>query len=861
MSEPRQRRFFDPDVARDVEDELASHIEMRQNDLAEAGLDPETAADTAARRFGNLAAVARECREIDTRWYRETGRTRMWRDFRQDIGYGLRLLARAPGFTTLAVLTLALGIGATTAIFSVVDAALLRPLPYPHPEQLVSLTLEERSSEGELLTRVAPSVTDIKAFREEAQVFSHLAIWRNGDGILDGPEPERISIRQISEEYLRLHGLAPVAGRDLTVDDGKAGAPGVALISHAFWQSRFGGDPAVVSRTIRVDDEPMTIVGVFPAGFHPDIEVWRPWATGSPDPRVSLAWVYGRLRPGISLDQAEARLAQVPAATEQQSKRQTERVVIESLLKKTTAGYTSTTTVLLAAVGAILLIACLNVAGLLLARGAVRRTELAIRASIGAGRMRLLRQLLTESLMLSVIGGAAGVVVAGLTLDILVANIPLDLPENVPVTLNPRVLAFAFGLSLLTGLLFGLLPALELSRTNVSGVLARADRRHGAALSRRGGQVLIASEVALALVLLAGAGLMIRSFNRVLSVDLGFDSERILAMDVEPVSSDEVTLKQYYPALVEALRQVPGVESAGAVDYFPMTGRSASTRADAERKTLNLHLRGVVAGYFETLQLPMAEGRAPTTREIETTARVIVLNEQAVRQLFGSGPAVGRHFNLRNTPYQVIGVVRDLRHHGPLFPPYPEGYLPYGTDSPRPATVVVRPRPDAEPLQPQLRDAARAVGPRVIVSSIKPVSEMSSEYVLTPRQRTVLLGVLGGLGLLLALVGVLAMTAYAVARRTQEIGVRLAFGASPRQVVRTMLRDSLWPVALGIAVGLGGAILSTKIIASFLFETPPTEPTTLAAVAAMLAVTACVAAWIPARRAALVDPVAALRAE
>lgn len=468
---------------------------------------------------------------------------------------------------------------------------------------------------------------------------------------------------------------------------------------------------------------------------------------------------------------------------------------------------------------------------------------------------------MAENLLLSLLGGAAGVLTAWLTLDLLVANIPLDLPENVPVTLNPLVLAFALGMSLLTGLLFGLLPALELSRTTRSGVLARADRRHGSALSRRGGQALIAGEVALALVLLAGAGLMVRSFNRLLSVDLGFDPDRILAMDVVPVTTDGATLKQYYSALVEALRQLPGVAAVGAVDYFPMAGGSRTTWASAGGGTMNLHLRGVVAGYFEALQLPMLEGRPPTAREIETASRVAVLNLQAVKELFGPGPAVGRQFNLLDTPYLVIGVVRDLRHQGPLWPPQPEAYFPYGTDTPRPAMVVVRPRVDGGPLQDQLREAARAIGPRVVVSSIKPASELSSEHVLTPRRRTVLLGLLGGLGLLLALVGVLAMTAYAVARRTQEIGVRLALGASPGEVVRTVLRDAMVPVAVGMIGGVGAAMLSTKIIASFLFDTQVTEPATFAAVSAIVGVTGCVAAWLPARRAALVDPVAALRAE
>ncbi len=793
----------------------------------------------------------------------------MWRDLRQDISYGVRMLRRTPGFTALAVLTLALGIGATTAIFSVVDAALLRPLPYPDPEQLVSISVKVsrgvRKADGTWaagggLMGLGPSVADIAAWRADGQLFSEIAIWRrvNAPGVLDGPEPERISMRLVSEEFLRLHGVRPVTGRDFTADDTQAGAGSVALISHAFWQARFGANPSAINTVIRVDGAPMTIVGVLPPRFYPEQEIWRPYpASGGLTRRGSGATVYGRLRPGVSVQQAEARLTQIAVA----SQGPIEGAEVSSLLNETIGEYTSTTNVLLAAVAAILLISCLNVAGLLLARGAVRAPELAIRTSVGAGRLRLVRQLLTESLLLAAAGGAAGVCIAWLTIDLLVANLPMDLPANSPVTLNLRVLGCAAALSLATGLLFGLLPAIKLSRTSVTGVLARGGRRHGPALSRRSGQLLIAGEVALALVLLTGAGLMIRSFSRMLAVDLGFDPARVLTMEVVPVGHDEESLKRYYPALVESLRALPGVEAAGAVDYFPMLGGSTMTFARGNGEQINLHLRSVLGDYFGTLQLQMKAGRAPTSEELASGAAVAVLNEQAVKKLFGNESAVGRQFKLRDTPVQVVGVIEDIRHHGPRFPAAPEVYLGYGVEDPRPATLVVRPSPNSGPLHKQMQDAARAIGPPVVVSSVRPASELLAKYVLRPRRQTVLLSLLGGLGLLLAVVGVLAMTSYAVARRTREIGVRIALGARPTEVVRTMLRDAIWPVAIGLLVGLGAATMTTKVIASFLFETPAIEPATFAAVAAVVGVMGCAAAWVPARRAASIDPVRALRAE
>jgi predicted permease len=786
----------------------------------------------------------------------------MLSELRQDIGYGVRLLARAPGFTALAVLTLALGIGATTAIFSVVDAALLRPLPYPDPDRMVIIRVQQPQRDGGVVG-LGPSVPDMETWRQDGQVFSHLAIW-HGDRpvVLDAAEPERVEVMQISEEYLALHGVAPVLGREFGADDARPGADPVVLLGHAFWRTRFGGDRGVVNRTIRLDNAPVTVVGVLPAGFYSRVEIWRPYPATAMGHRMrgSGSTVYGRLRAGVTLEQAERRLADVTAASDREDwQGRAAGVEVESLYASTTKDYFTTTNILLAAVGSILLIACINVAGLLLARGATREPELAIRASIGAGRARLLRQLLTESLVLSVCGGIAGVLVAWISIDALVASIPLRLPENAPVTLNLRVLAFALGLSLITGVLCGLLPALKFSSTRGSGALARADRCHGSGLTRRGGQVLIATEVALTLVLLAGAGLMIRSFARILSVDVGFDPDRIVTMEVIPVNPDAAVMKAYYPSLVQSLRGLPGIDAAGAVDKLPLGGGSSHTSALVEGKRLPVQINEFVPGYFEAIGFTLLEGRLPVPTDGSGDTAVSILNEQAAKHMFRSGSPVGRRFQIQKVSYEVLGVVADIRHKGPLMPAVPEAYLSFGPLRVRPMIVVVRSQIGAAALSTQLRDAARAVGPRVVVERIRQGPDWLDERVVTPRRRTVLLGLLGGLALLLTLVGVSGMTAYAVARRTKDIGVRMAFGAAPGQVVWTVLRDSLWPVAVGTAAGLGGAILSTRIIASFLFETPPAEPATLAAVAATLAVAACLAAWIPARRAATIDPVAALR--
>jgi predicted permease len=560
------------------------------------------------------------------------------------------------------------------------------------------------------------------------------------------------------------------------------------------------------------------------------------------------------------LDQARQRLLDVARSRDLASGDvPPDGVRVVSLLEEETAGYRGTTNILAGAVGAILLIACINVAGLLLARGATRKPELGVRASLGASRFRLIRQMLAESLVLAIIGGAAGVVLAWITLDVLVANIPLSLPPNSPPALNLRVLGFSAALAITTGLLFGLAPAWTLSRVDVTGTLARGGHRQGSALSRRAGQLLIAAEITLCIVLLAGSALMIRSFARMLSLDVGFDHESVIVMEASPVDPDEAVAARYYPALVEALRQLPGIHAVGAVDSAPLVGGSRVTGAIVDgTPTPMLHLRSFVPGYFEAIGFSLEQGRLPAPAEARSAVPPALVNESAARQMFGAGSPLGRQFRIGRITYHVVGVVNDVRHYGPLGRVEPEVYIPLGTSAER-MHVVLRSSVDLAALAPQLRRIAHEIGPRVIVNHIRPSSEWLYEKVATPRRRTVLLSVLGGLGFLLALVGVFGMTAYAVARRTQEIGIRMALGARASQVVSATVRDSLLPVIVGIAAGLFGAALATRVIAKFLFDTRPIEPTAFAAVAVLVAVAATLAAWIPARRAAKVDPVSALR--
>lgn len=796
----------------------------------------------------------------------------------QDFRYGIRQLFRQRGSALVAIVTLALGIGASAAIFSVVDAAMLRPLPFLDPEQLVTIGIEEARPDG-TTSRPTPAMEDMRFWQAADDVFSMVAGWGSffGGRIADGAEPERLTVLQFTEDYLAMHGVAPLMGRGFTRDDTDPGAPLIALLGYGYWQSRFGGRD-VIGETIRLDADVATIVGVLPASFHTTTPVATPLrihATEAGRRGTGRVSVYGRLRPGVTVEQAEERLAArmvdwAPSGGGARPAAGPARARITSRLESALSSARTTVNVLAGAVALILLIACVNVAGLLLARGAARQSELAVRASMGAGRGRLARQLLTEAVVIAMAGGALGVLIAWLSLDAIVANIPMSLPANSPVALNTKVLAATAALLIPTALLFGLVPAIRMSRVQLSSVLARGGRQPGSSLSRRGSQLLIAAEVALAVVLVAGAALMIRSFVRIGGVELGFDASRLLTMQVLPLDRTPGVHREYYTALLERVRRLPGVASAGVVDNFSLGGGGSYSSVLVDGKPRPTMRFRVMPGYFETIGASLRDGRWPTDADWASGYRGVVINESAARSMFPEGGAVGREVRSAGAAgqtYTVTGVVGDLRHGGPLARVEDDAsqvFFPLEVtefDLTRAMTIVMKVTGAGADLPAELRRAAVDVGPRVLVERIRTGDELFGQAVITPRRRMVLLGLLGGLGMVLALVGVFGMTAYSVTRRTAEIGVRMAFGARPGQVVGTMVRDAAWPIAIGVSAGVGGATLATRVIESFLFQTSPTDPLTLAAVALTLATAGCLAALLPALRAARVDPAISLRSE
>ena len=791
----------------------------------------------------------------------------------QDVRYGTRQLFRQRGSSLVAVVTLALGIGVSTAIFSVIDATMLRPLPYSNPEQLVELRLEERMPDGKV-SGMMPSMEDLRAWQKSTDVFSFVA----GSGgafrgrIVEGAEPERIRVAHFTEDYLPMHGVTPLIGRNFSREDMVSGAPLVALLGYGYWQSRFAGRDNVVGETVRFDTDVATIIGVLPSWFEPStpvttaLQLAPEWYSRRGSGRISVA---ARLRPEITFEQARERVsARMDRRTLPDGQEFTSAVTIHSRLDAALKQSRPTVNVLAGAVALILLIACVNVAGLLLARGAARQSEFAVRASMGAGRARLIRQLLTESVVLAIPGGALGLLLAWLSLDAIVANIPLSISSNSPVTLNLKVLAATAALLVPTSLLFGLAPAIRLSRVRLGSVLARGGRQGGSALSRRGGQLLIAAEIALAVILVAGAGLMIRSFMRIAAVDLGFNARGLMTMEVLPLDRNPGVHQEYYNALLQQVRSMPGMVSAGIVDSIALGGSTTFTAISSGATPVHSTVFEVTPGYLEAIGATLTAGRLPTDADRASGLPGVVVNETAAKALF-DGSAVGRELTRSSTAdktrWAVLGVIQDLRHDGPLATKAdPQVFFPVTIEKSDVDTkmMLVMRLSGAKPgLPDQLRRVAKSIGPRVLVERIRSGDELFDARVLTPRRRTVLLSLLGGLGMALALVGVFGMTAYSVTRRTSEIGVRMAFGARPGQVVGTMMRDSAIPIAIGTVLGVGGALAATRVIESFLFATTPTDPLTLAAVAFTLAAAGCLAALVPAMRAAKVDPATSLRAD
>jgi predicted permease len=795
--------------------------------------------------------------------------------FAQDLRYAFRLLRRAPGFAAAAVLTLALGVGANTAMFSVVHAVMLRPLPYPAPERLLRI-------------RGGSSAPDIQDWRAQAATLDGIAGYRfHFLDLTGGGAADRVDGALVTGELFRVFAGRALHGRLIDERDDRPGGPKVVVLGHRFWRDRLGGDPAAVGRTVRFSTGEYQVIGVMPRDFRlPGVEndfyvPLRPESAEEAAARGAHSlFAVARLRAGQTLAEAQAEMdtvaARLAAAYPEENKDR--RVVLAPLHQFLVRDVRRPLVLLLGAVSFVLLIAATNVAGLMLARAAARQKEVAIRASLGAGRGRLARQLLAESLLLAALGGAAGLVFAHWLVDVVVRLGPPDVPGLDAVRLDLRVLAFTAAVSLATGIGFGLAPALFGSRLSLTGALADGGRGSAPQARQRLRRALVVSEVALALVLLVGAGLLLRSLQRLQAVDPGFDPTRLVTFNLTPplrTYGDIARRTRFFEGVIARVRSLPGVEAVGATSDLPygvgalfhdfvIEGRP-EVEPGAEPEIYN---RSVDPSYFATLGLPSLQGRALSAHDRAGTPRVGVINAAAARRFFPGEDPVGRRLAWARDPerawIEIVGVVGDVRGQELAVDEVPAVYTPLAQEL-RPwktwLNFAVRTRRAPQDLAAAVRREVAALDADVPVTRVGAMEELIAASVAPRRFTLALLGGFALLALLLAGVGLHGLVAYAVALRTQEMGVRMALGAAPRDVVRLVVAEGLALAAAGVALGAVGAGFLTRFVDAMLFGVRASDPLTFAGVALLVVLAALLACWRPARRAARVDPLVALRGE
>jgi putative ABC transport system permease protein len=811
----------------------------------------------------------------------------LWRD----ACYGLRVLAKSPGFTAVAILTLALGIGANTAIFTVVYGVLLRPLPFPQPDRLVQLAESYKDQTDEMSVTSA----QLKRLLEYNALFEHIAGYtETGYNMASGNSAEHLHGMPASADYFRVLGVQPYLGRDFVEADDQGDGQRVAIVSYNLWARLLSTDGRQIGQTILLNGEPFTVVGVMPHDFSalgqggaPDPsapDIWTPLAlvaktAGSGENIDALA----RLKPGVTRAQLDAQMSVVTQDFHREYPEQIGQDVMVRFLPYLLmigADVRPFLFILLGAIGFVLLIACTNVANLLLARGGLRGREIAVRIAMGAPRWRIFEQLLTESMLIAIAGGALGLLLAAAGLNSLLALVPVDLPRAADVHLDFWAFAFTFGISLLTGALFGVAPALDAARVTINEALKEGAGRSSAAPGRaRLRRLLVVGEFAMSLVLLTGAGLMIATFSKLLRTDPGFDPHRILSMQFWLVGSKYNSTSQvdgFYRALLQRVQSVPGVEAAAVVAAgLPLErggNNGVQIAGSKESDWSNADYREITPGYFQAMGIALKQGRLLSDADSDSANRVVIINEAFARKHLPGLNPIGQHLYLNylsKTLCEVVGVVGDVKSYLDQ-PSEPTTYVPasqasYGTSALFegwfPRTVVARASVDPLGLSRAVREAVANVDPSVPTGKFRSMEQVLSHSLALRAFMRLLLSVFAGLALILASVGIYGVISYAVSQRTREIGVRMTLGARPADVLRLILAEGLRLVAVGVALGIAAALALTKLLASLLYGVSATDPAIFLSVTILLVGVSLVACYIPARRAMRVDPMVALRYE
>jgi predicted permease len=800
----------------------------------------------------------------------------------RDVQYGIRNLLKRPGFTAVAVITLMLGIGANTAIFSVVNAVLLRPLPYSDPGRLTQLW-EAKVKKGR--NEMPASYPNFADWRDRNRVFEQVVAYSDWTFNLTGKgEPERIRSAIVSPPFFSVLGIKPLHGRVLLAGEDERGKDLVAVISESLWQRKFNSDPNIIGSSLNLDDKSFTVVGVVARGVQSpllsdEIELWAPVSHGFGFTNRDGHYlsVIARLKSGITLQQAQADMNNIAGQLEQQypesNKDLSVRVV--SLNEQVVGNFRISLLMILGAVVFVLLIASANVANMLLARATERQKEIAIRSALGAGRWRIVRQLVTESMLLSLTSGTLGFLVAIWGIQLLVAFSPSDLPRVKEVTVDLRVLGFTLAVSLLTGILFGLLPALQASRPHLIQTIKAGGRTGVSRHHLRGG--LVAAEVALSLILLVGAGLLLRSFLRLQAVNPGFNSQNVLTMQLDLTGPNYEKFAQviaFHDQLLERIKRLPGVQYASTRSFVPIAsdasfayllfqieGRLPNTSEGAVA-----YYNAVSPDYFLTMTIPLRKGRSFNDRDIRGSQKVAIVSETLAHRYFGDEGAMGKRITLEDHPKEedwitVVGVVGDTKPRELHSEPVAELYMPFDQQPEAGMALMIRSSSADAGVASAIRNEVLALDKNQPVYSIRKLDSVLSESVATPRFRTLLLGGFAGMALLLAAVGIYGVIAYAVSQRTQEIGIRMALGAQAADVLKLVVKGGMTPALIGVVLGLAGSFAVTRLMTTLLFGVKPTDATTFATVSIGLIAVALFACFIPAWRATKVDPLVALRYE
>jgi predicted permease len=864
----------------ELDQDIRAHIEIETRDNIERGMTPDEAHYAALRKFGNVTRVQEEAREVWSLVWLE----QMW----QDVRYAARMLRKSPGFTAVAVLTLALGIGANTAIFSVVYAILLRPLPYADPGQLVVIF---QSKPQEQVPFTGINYVNFAECRAQSRAFAEMAANQAHQLTLTGVgEPSVLTTTVVTPEIFSLLQAQPLLGRTFLPEDGKRGAALVVILSENLWRSQFGSDPSLVGRSISLDKRSFTVVGIMPASFHSLLltaheDIWIPL---SQDPlfgpwmsRLSGHWlrVIGRLKPGVSLAQAQAEMNTMSAAlaNEDPADNAGWQIRVVPLQEDIVGKSRPALLVLLAAVGLVLLIACVNIANLLLSRASSRAREIALRIALGAGRKRIVRQLLTESTVLGLLGGIAGIVLAYWGVHALGSLLPADLPRVQTIRVDGWVLGFALLLSFVASFIFGLAPSVFAADSSLQrGLKESAGHSGESGGQRRARGFLAATEIALATVLLVAAGLLMRSFTMLTSVNPGFNAEHVVKADISLPQFQYSTPQQWAAfsnALLDRIQVEPGLRDAAMVVPLPLDEGNVNLAFQIVGNpplppgvSVTADFSSVSPDYFHLMEIPLLRGRVFGAQDSAAAPRVTVISETMARQFFPNQDPLGKQLIFGFPPdgdaaREIVGVVGDVRDTSLSEMPGPMMYVPFAQAPFWGGQLVVRSTLGSSSVAASIRKVTHDIDKDLPVTDIATLPETLDASVAQPRFRTLLVGLFGLIALLLAAVGIFGVISYSVSRRSHEIGIRVALGATPANVLQLILGESAKLVLLGLALGVPAALALTRFLASLLFEVHPADPLTFIGVAALLSAVALIACYVPAKRAMRVDPMVALRYE